>query len=47
MRRASYKVPHRAGYAGTAAQFALHLHDRMQKDVGHWRQTRVSVAEAA
>ena len=29
VRRPFYKVPHRPGIAGTAAQFVLHLNDRM------------------
>jgi len=32
MKRALYHVPHSEGIAGTAAQFALHVHDLMNKD---------------
>ena len=52
LKHALYKVPHREGVAGTAAQFAWHVSDRM--DGGrlsrlylsriHRRNTRVAVA---
>ncbi|MGA7523616.1 MAG: hypothetical protein WBW84_14280 [Acidobacteriaceae bacterium] len=32
LRRALYKVPHRAGVAGTAAQFAWHVSDLIDRD---------------
>lgn len=35
LRRATYKVPHRKGIAGTAAAFVLHVHGRMRAD--GWR----------
>jgi predicted nucleotide-binding protein (sugar kinase/HSP70/actin superfamily) len=40
LKRPFYKVPHRPGVAGTAAQFLLHVNDRMNKD----RRVRVAVA---
>ncbi len=43
-RRALYKVPHKPGVAGTAAQFASHLHDRMHKDERRWLRSRTRVA---
>jgi predicted nucleotide-binding protein (sugar kinase/HSP70/actin superfamily) len=36
-----YHVPHREGVAGTAAQFILHVSDRIDKDTRFWRRTRV------
>jgi predicted nucleotide-binding protein (sugar kinase/HSP70/actin superfamily) len=44
LKSALYKVPHRSGIAGTAAQFAWHVSDLMDKDRAWRRQTRVSVA---
>jgi hypothetical protein len=44
LKRALYKVPHRDGIAGTAAQFALHVSDLMNKDIAFRRRTRVSMA---
>ena len=45
---ALYKVPHQEGIAGTAAQFALHVNDLMNKDKAYQRQrTRTRVAQAA
>jgi len=32
LRRPFYHVPHRPGFAGTAAQFILHVNDRMNSD---------------
>jgi hypothetical protein len=32
MKRPFYQVPHHKGVAGTAAQFALHVGERMKKD---------------
>ncbi|MBV8069977.1 MAG: hypothetical protein JO270_08745 [Acidobacteriaceae bacterium] len=40
LRRPFYKVPHQEGVAGTAAQFVLHVNDRMNKN----RRTRVAAA---
>jgi hypothetical protein len=36
-----YHVPHREGIAGTAAQFILHVSDRMDKSGLVWRRSRV------
>jgi predicted nucleotide-binding protein (sugar kinase/HSP70/actin superfamily) len=41
LRRPFYHVPHRKGVAGTAAQFILHVSDRMDKSGRLWRRTRV------
>ncbi|HUA97400.1 MAG TPA: hypothetical protein VMA34_03685 [Terracidiphilus sp.] len=41
VKRALYKVPHRAGVAGTAAQFAWHLSDLMDRDRAYRRRSRV------
>jgi hypothetical protein len=41
LRRPFYHVPHRKGVAGTAAQFILHVSDRMDKSGRFWRRTRV------
>jgi predicted nucleotide-binding protein (sugar kinase/HSP70/actin superfamily) len=38
LKKPFYKVPHRQGVAGTAAQFVLHVNDRMNKD----RRVRVA-----
>jgi hypothetical protein len=43
LKRALYKVPHREGIAGTAAQFAWHVNDLMEKDSVYRRRTRVAV----
>jgi hypothetical protein len=40
LKRALYKVPHREGIAGTAAQFAWHISDLMNKDVAYRRRSR-------
>ena len=37
-KRALYKVPHREGIAGTAAQFAWHVSDLMNKDSAYRRR---------
>ncbi len=42
MKRPFYHVPHREGIAGTAAQFILHLSDRINKDGRFLRRTRVA-----
>jgi hypothetical protein len=36
LRRPFYHVPHREGFAGTAAQFALHVNDRMNQRNRFW-----------
>jgi predicted nucleotide-binding protein (sugar kinase/HSP70/actin superfamily) len=41
LRRPFYHVPHREGVAGTAAQFILHVNDRMDKSTRLWRRSRV------
>jgi hypothetical protein len=43
LRRPFYHVPHREGVAGTAAQFVLHVSDRINKDTSIWKRSRVSV----
>ena len=45
LRHALYKVPHREGIAGTAAQFALHVNDLMNKDRAYRRRTRIMPAQ--
>jgi hypothetical protein len=42
LKRALYNFPHRKGIAGTAAQFAWHVSDLMNKD-GEYRRAKVSV----
>jgi predicted nucleotide-binding protein (sugar kinase/HSP70/actin superfamily) len=44
LRKALYKFPHREGVAGTAAQFASHVNDLINKDSAYRRRTRVSMA---
>lgn len=44
LRRALYKVLHREGIAGTAAQFAWHVSDLMNKDAAYRRRSSVAVA---
>jgi hypothetical protein len=46
LRHALYKFPHRHGLAGTAAQFAWHVSELMNKDRAYVRRARVSVAKA-
>ncbi len=41
LRRPFYHVPHRPGVAGTAAQFILHVSDRMDSSNRFWRRSRV------
>jgi hypothetical protein len=41
LRKPFYHVPHRAGIAGTAAQFILHVSDRMDASNRFWRRSRV------
>jgi predicted nucleotide-binding protein (sugar kinase/HSP70/actin superfamily) len=47
LRRPFYHVPHRPGFAGTAAQFILHVSDRMDRDQSFWRRTRIRVPVVA
>ena len=42
LKRGLYKVPHREGIAGTAAQFAWHVSDLMNRDVAYRRRCRVA-----
>jgi predicted nucleotide-binding protein (sugar kinase/HSP70/actin superfamily) len=43
-----YHVPHRQGVAGTAAQFVLHVSDRIDRDTRFWKRARVpGIATAA
>jgi hypothetical protein len=41
LHRPFYHVPHREGVAGTAAQFILHVSDRMDKSTRSWNRSRV------
>ncbi len=41
LRRPFYHVPHRPGIAGTAAQFVLHVSERMDSSNRFWRRSRV------
>ena len=43
LKRALYKVPHREGIAGTAAQFAWHVSDLMNRDVAYRRRSHLSL----
>jgi predicted nucleotide-binding protein (sugar kinase/HSP70/actin superfamily) len=50
LRRPFYHVPHREGIAGTAAQFILHVSDRMDARSRFWRRSRsqgIAVPDAA
>jgi predicted nucleotide-binding protein (sugar kinase/HSP70/actin superfamily) len=50
LRRPFYHVPHREGVAGTAAQFILHVSDRMDASSRFWRRSRsqgIAVPDAA
>jgi predicted nucleotide-binding protein (sugar kinase/HSP70/actin superfamily) len=48
LKRPFYHVPHREGVAGTAAQFILHVSDRIDRDTRFWKRTRVpGIATAA
>jgi predicted nucleotide-binding protein (sugar kinase/HSP70/actin superfamily) len=42
LKRPFYHVPHREGVAGTAAQFILHVSDRINRDTRFWRRARVA-----
>jgi predicted nucleotide-binding protein (sugar kinase/HSP70/actin superfamily) len=41
LKRPFYRVPHREGVAGTAAQFVLHVSDRIDGDTRFWKRARV------
>jgi predicted nucleotide-binding protein (sugar kinase/HSP70/actin superfamily) len=41
LKRPFYRVPHREGVAGTAAQFVLHVSDRIDRDTRFWKRARV------
>jgi hypothetical protein len=41
LKRPFYHVPHREGIAGTAAQFILHVSDRIDHDTRFWKRARV------
>ena len=41
LRRPFYHVPHREGVTGTAAQFILHVNDRINRDTRLWKRRRV------
>ncbi len=42
LKRPFYHVPHREGVAGTAAQFILHVSDRIDRDTRSWQRAKVS-----
>jgi len=42
LKRPFYRVPHREGVAGTAAQFILHVSDRMDESSRFRRRERVA-----
>jgi hypothetical protein len=42
LKRPFYHVPHREGIAGTAAQFILHVSDRINRDRRFSKRTRVT-----
>jgi predicted nucleotide-binding protein (sugar kinase/HSP70/actin superfamily) len=44
LKRPFYHVPHREGIAGTAAQFVLHVSDRIDRDRRSWKRARVTGA---
>jgi hypothetical protein len=44
LKKPFYHVPHRPGVAGTAAQFVLHVSERIDKDTRFWKRSRVSSA---
>ncbi|MFZ0806697.1 MAG: hypothetical protein WAN03_10965, partial [Candidatus Sulfotelmatobacter sp.] len=43
LKRPFYHVPHREGVAGTAAQFILHVSDRINKDRQFRKRSKVRV----
>jgi predicted nucleotide-binding protein (sugar kinase/HSP70/actin superfamily) len=47
LKRPLYHVPHREGVAGTAAQFILHVSDRMDKSSRSWKRERVPVMQVS
>jgi hypothetical protein len=47
LKRALYHVPHRDGIAGTAAQFAWHVSDLMDRDGVSRRHSRIPAAASA
>jgi predicted nucleotide-binding protein (sugar kinase/HSP70/actin superfamily) len=47
LKRPFYHVPHREGVAGTAAQFILHVSDRIDRDTRFWKRARVPGITAA
>lgn len=47
LKRPFYRVPHREGVTGTAANFVLHVSERMDRDSRGWRRARVRVPAAA
>ena len=44
LKKPFYHVPHRPGIAGMAAQFVLHVSERIDKDTRFWKRSRVSGA---
>jgi len=44
LKKPFYHVPHRPGIAGTAAQFVLHVSERIDKDTRFWKRSRVTGA---
>ena len=42
LKRPFYHVPHREGVAGTAAQFVLHVNDRINRDTWFGKRTRMA-----
>jgi len=44
LKKPFYHVPHRPGIAGTAAQFVLHVSERIDKDTRFWKRSRVAGA---
>ena len=42
LKRPFYHVPHRGGVAGTAAQFVLHVNDRINRDKRFWKRSRAT-----
>ncbi len=44
LKKPFYHVPHRPGVAGTAAQFVLHVSERIDKDTRFWKRSRVTGA---
>jgi predicted nucleotide-binding protein (sugar kinase/HSP70/actin superfamily) len=42
LKRPFYHVPHRKGIAGTAAQFVLHVGERIDRHTSFWKRSRVA-----